>query len=224
VNFKGLLHKLLTWSVYTAAVLFLAAAAALLALCATKRLDRERAGAVWGILCGERVAVTPQDRIDLKDFRTKAEARAKSKVQQDEDSASGSAQRILDAERERLSDQRRKEQLELEELSKLLAEREKRYQADRNQFQAAQLAFQDQQKKFNDARRDESLRKVLKLYAGMEADLIAGDIEDRLKGGDQAIPELVEILLRMPERQASEVLAAMVKPENRNKLMEALKK
>jgi hypothetical protein len=224
VNLKALGLGILTWFQRVGAVLFLAVLAAVAAFCFTKALNRESAKAIWGILRGEQVAVAPADRDRWQELDRQAE-KNKSQVEKQEEEGSGQVRELLKKDVQLLADQLRKEWMELEEFSKLLAERQRQYDADLGQLKAARLAFQDQQTKFNDARRDESLRKVLKLYAGMDAEIIAGDFEDRLKAGDQTtFNEVVDILRRMPERQASEVLSAMAKPDSRNKLMEALKK
>ena len=224
MKLKALGLAILTWFQRGGAVLFLAVVAFVAVLCFTRALNRERAGAIWGLLRGEQVAVAPADRDRWQELDRQAE-KNKSQVEKQEEEGSGQVRELLKKDAQLLADQRRKEWMELEEFNKLLTERQRQYDADLSQLKAAQLVFQDQQKKFNDARRDESLRKVLKLYAGMDAEIIAGDFEDRLKAGDQTtFNEVVEILRRMPERQASEVLSAMAKPEARNKLMEALKK
>ena len=224
MKLKALGLAILTWFQRVGAVLFLAVVAFVAVLCFTRALNRERAGAIWGLLRGEQVAVAPADRDRWQELDSQAE-KNKSQVEKQEEEGSGQVRELLKKDAQLLADQRRKEWMELEEFNKLLTERQRQYDADLSQLKAAQLVFQDQQKKFNDARRDESLRKVLKLYAGMDAEIIAGDFEDRLKAGDQTtFNEVVEILRRMPERQASEVLSAMAKPEARNKLMEALKK
>jgi hypothetical protein len=224
VNLKRMFLGLLTWLMYAAAALFLAGLAAVAVLYFTTALNRQSARDIWGLLRGEKVAVAPEDRGELATL--KAQAKSHSAVEQAEADASGQARQELERRSAQVEAEAEKERRFLKLLSEQLTAREKQLGLDAGRLADGQKQLALAQKIFKDQKDETSLRKVLKLYAGMDAEIIAGDFEARLAGGGNTpqFNEVVEILRRMPERQASEVLAAISKPDLRNRLMEELKK
>lgn len=226
MNVRAWLLRVLGWLEHAAAALLVVILVAFAALCFTKALDRERAGAVWGILRGEKVAVAPADRTRWQELDRQVAAR--SKMEKEEREGSASARDELEKAKKRLADQLKKESDQLAEISKLVAERESKLGVEMDKLNTDRKAFDAQQKSAQDVAKNASLRKVVKLYAGMDAEAVAKDFESRLRSGgaeraSQAKDEVVQILRLMPERQASEVLSAMENSEVRNMLMDALR-
>lgn len=223
MNFRVWLPRALGWLEHAAAALLTMIVVVALALYLTKALDRERARAIWGILRGERVAVAPADLTRWRELDRQAAAR--SPVEEEEREGSASARDEIAKARRRLADQLRKERDQLAEISRLVAERESTLGAEMDRLNADRKTFDARQKSAQDVAKDANLRKVVKLYAGMDAEAVAKDFESRLRAGSaaQAKDEVVQILRLMPERQASEVLSAMENPDVRSMLMDALR-
>jgi flagellar motility protein MotE (MotC chaperone) len=224
-EYGGLLLRMLTKLERVAAVLFLAVLAAVAALYFAKRLDRERARSVWGILSGQQVAVTLDDRGRLADYDK--QAASGSDVEKQEQEASGQVRQEIEKRKEQLSAEFKREHEFLKLLSDQLKVDQRKVNEDSKQLADAKEKLALAQKALQYKKDDIQLTKVLKLYAGMDAEIIAADFEEKLKAGsnyDVKFKEVIEILRRMPERQASEVLSAIEKSDVRNKLMEELRK
>jgi len=224
-DFRGRLLGLLAKLELVAAVLFLAVLTMVAAFYVAGALNRESAGAIWGLLRGKQVAMTPADRRDLAELKRQAEAR--SEVDKREQEASGQARQEVEKRKEQLLAEFKREHEFLKLLSdQLLADRRKLGEEGR-QLADGQKKLTEAQDLFQKEKDKTRLAKVLKLYQGMDAEIIAGDFEKRLKTTDSdkapKFKEVVEILRQMPERQASEVLSAMLDADTRNSLMEALR-
>ncbi len=222
MNARRVVSGLVTGLVWTAAGLFLAVAAVTAVFYFSKALNRDSARDIWGVLRGEKVAVSPADRDRLARFDEKAAA--KSRIEKDEEESAQVANDEIQERRERLEAWLMRERSALKLFSDQLAAREARLKVDGQMLADGQKQLADDQKTFREQQDATNLRKVLKLYAGMDAEIVAADFEARLRNNaDHGKEEVVEILRRMPERQASEVLSAIESPDTRNSLMAALR-
>jgi flagellar motility protein MotE (MotC chaperone) len=228
VNVKGLLLRILAWLEHAAAALLVVILVVLAVLYFTKSLNRDRGMAIWGILRGEKVAVAPADHGRWLELDRQAASRAATEIEKQEQVGSGAARTELDKEKKRLDDEAEKERRFLAQLNDQIKAREQRQSLAMKDVDDRAAKLKKDEDFFLARKKTTNMTKILKLYAGMDAEAVAKDFENKLRISNsaqavQARNEVVEILRLMPERQASEVLSAMEDSNTRNMLMDALR-
>ncbi|HOX05747.1 MAG TPA: hypothetical protein PK280_05050 [Planctomycetota bacterium] len=223
MSFRSLLLGIFRTAVYAAAALFLLLLGAVAVLHFTGHLDRRGAVEAWSVLREGKVAMTAEERDRLADFDRRA--KDVSEIQRAMAEGAGEVRKELDRRGAELEAGARREREYLTLLSRVISGDQARLSEDSKKLAESQRLLTDAQKTFQNEKDRTRLSKVLKLYAGIEAEIIAVDFEERLKTNDKTrFNEVVELLRQMPERQASDVLSAIARPDVRNSLMEALKK
>lgn len=222
MNLRQTALRIAGWLEHAAAAGFLTVAAVALALWFTGAVDRQRARAVWDLLRGDKVAVSRADSARLAAMDR--EVSPKTSVESDEQAAGEQAYQQYLEQKNRLRSEFEKERQQLMQFEKVLARREEQLSGARKQLEAQDAKLRKDREEFLAQKQKGSLQKILRLYAGMEAEDIARDLLQRLQGNkEEDLNEVVEILRNMQERQASEVLSAIAEPAVRVRLFAAMK-
>jgi flagellar motility protein MotE (MotC chaperone) len=215
-------HKVLALLVRLAAALFLLVLAGAAALYLSGRLSRENLQDIWAVMSGTKRVV---DQSKYESWKAMEEqARHKTAVEQEEQKGSGEANTRFQRQRDHWAWQWERERAVLGVIEETIAKRRESLSAERRTFGEVRQAFLKKKRDQEDAEKQANLKKVLKLYRGMEPEMVARDFLTRWRKGTKAEKgQVVDLLRRMPARLSAEIISAIDDPALRVEIMREMR-
>jgi len=213
---------ILSWLGRIAALVFLLALAGVAALYFSGRLTRKNLADAWAVMSGEKRAVSQNDY--QKWQKLEEEARPKSMVESQEQKGSGAAYKKflkLSKHREREFE---RERAVLSVLDRMIETRQAAFNNNLQAFKQQEKAFTEKKQVEEDAEKQANLKRLLKLYQGMEPELVAQDFQSKWNSTKAEKDEVVDLLRRMPARLSSEIINAIDSSTLRVEIMREIRK
>ncbi len=214
--------RILSWLGKVAAVLFLVVLASGAALFFSGRLTRKNLPEIWAVMSGSKRAVPQADYQRWKQLED--DAKPKTMVESEERKGSGTAHVRFQKRRSHYEREFEKERAVLSILDEMILQRQTTFNKNLQAFKAQEKAFLDKKKVEEDAEKQANLKRLLKLYQGMEPELIAEDFQAKWGSTKSEKDEVVDLLRRMPARLSSEVINAIANSSLRVEIMKEIRK
>lgn len=199
--------------VWFAAANFTVLLVAVLAALATGALDLERLGAAAGVIGGGSEAVPVGELEALKEARAKLEG-------QSDEAVIVKATAGLTAKRAAFEAWKARESSTLRELAHLAKRDREAAEKAWSALASEKEAELIREERDAQARRQNALDKVKRVYRYMRPVEVARDLEARLESG--RAEEVAELLRAMNDRAAAEALEAIADPASRMRIYDAL--
>jgi hypothetical protein len=204
---KRAILGLLSWLEHVCTGLLLVVAVAVAVAHLAGWLEPEKLADYWALARDRKLAISLREHDEWK--RLEREDHSRTAVEVEEQKGAKRAGEGRSRQVAYWEQQYEKESEILKTINDVLKEREQVFLDGKRELEMDKLSFRAKREKAERIANDANLKRALRLYQGMDPELIAEDFRRKWAGSKDEQAEVIEVLRRLPPRLSAEVISAI---------------